>query len=127
MGQVLECIKSQMNGRKGSFISAGLMTTDIYKNGIFLGGLACEYAGSDNKRDCAKIFEKAIKELVERRGFGHSNIKLYKDNITSNGYVIHPGKHFIYESMLVKKKHGTVLAAICFVSYKLPLKNKKLK
>lgn len=64
---------------------------------------------------------------MERRGFGHSNIKLYKDNITSNGYVIHPGKHFIYESMLVKKKHGTVLAAICFVSYKLPLKNKKLK
>ena len=49
-----------------------------------------------------------------------------KDNITSNGYKIHPGIIFVYESLDIKQKHGSVLVAICFVSYKYPtLSNSK--
>jgi hypothetical protein len=73
---------------------------------------------------------KSIEGMIARRGYGTATggLKIYKDNITSNGYKIHPGDIFIYESLDVKQKHGSVLAAICFVSYKYPtLSNSKNK
>jgi hypothetical protein len=49
---------------------------------------------------------------------------MYKDNVTDNGYKIHPGAIFEYENLKVTKKHGSVFTAICFVSYKFPTLNK---
>ena len=44
-GEVIECIKAQSNGPKGSFVSAAVITTSVYdQSGTYLGGFACEYA-----------------------------------------------------------------------------------
>jgi pyruvoyl-dependent arginine decarboxylase len=127
-GEVVECIKAQANGEKGSTISAAIMITDIHDpKGKYLGGFACEYSGSEDKNTVERSLEKSIEGMIERRGYGvcKDGIKMYKDNITDKGYKIHPGKVFEYESLDVTKKHGSVLTAICFVSYKYPTLSKK--
>lgn len=122
-GEVLECIKAQANGDKGDKISVGVITTSVYApSGKYLGGFACEYSGSLSRQEVEMSLIKSIEGMIARRGYGTASggLKMYKDNITSNGYKIHPGKIFIYESLDVKQKHGSVFAAICFVSYKYP-------
>lgn len=122
-GEVLECIKAQANGDKGKFISCAVMTTDVYDpNGNFLGGFACEYSGSGTKEQAEKSLEGSIDGIIERRNFGKTNsgAKMYEDNVTDKGYKYHPGKLFLYEGLDVKDDHGTVLTAICFVSYIYP-------
>ena len=122
-GEVLECIKAQTNDDKGKFISCAVMTTDVYDaNDNFLGGFACEYSGSETKEQAEKSLEGSIDGIIERRNFGKSNggAKMYQDNVTDKGYKYHPGKLFVYEGLDVKDDHGTVLTAICFVSYRYP-------
>lgn len=122
-GEVLECIKAQTNGDKGKFISAAVMTTDVYEsNGNFLGGFACEYSGSGTKKEAEKSLEDSIDGIIEHRNFGKTKggAKMYKENVTDKGYKYHPGKLFVYEGLNVKNRHGTVLTAICFVSHKYP-------
>jgi arginine decarboxylase len=123
-GEVLECIKAQANGPKGSFISSAVMTTTVVDSkGKYLGGFACEYSGKGDKKSAEKSLEDSISGIIERRGYGKikDGATLYKDNKTDKGYTIHPGKLFLYDSLKVKKHHGTVLTCICFVSYKFPL------
>jgi arginine decarboxylase len=126
-GEVLECIKAQNNGSNGDFISAAVITTDIYdNNNKYLGGFACEYSGNGTKKEAEKSLELSIRGIIERRNFGRiiKNAKLYKYNKTDLGYKIYPGKIFIYESLKIKKHHGSVFASICFVSYRIPLLRK---
>ena len=127
-GEVVECIKAQANGDIGSTISAAIIITAIHDpNGKYLGGFACEYSGSETKDVVEKSLEKSIEGMIERRGYGtcKDGLQMYTDNITDKGYKIHPGKVFEYETLKVTKKHGSVLTAICFVSYKYPeLSNK---
>ena len=126
-GEVMECIKAQANGAKGSFISAAVMTTSVYDpKGVYLGGFACEYSGSGNKQECEKSFEDSIAGIIERRGFGSiSNAKMYQNNVTDKGYSFFPGKDFIYDSLKVTDHYGSVLTAICFVSYRFPVLYRK--
>ena len=124
-GEVLECIKAQSNGKKGSKISAAVMTTSVFDpKGKYLGGFAVEYAGSGTKKDAEVSLAESVTGIIERRGYGKvkggGNLQLYIDNVTDNGHKIHPGKIFEYENLDVVKKHGSVFAAICFVSYKVP-------
>jgi len=122
-GEVLECIKAQANGEQGTFISSAVMTTSVYDpNNKYLGGFACEYSGSGTREEAEKSLEDSITGIIKRRNFGNidGGAKLYKDNTTDKGYKIHPGKIFVYEGLDVKEHHGTVLSAICFVSYKFP-------
>jgi pyruvoyl-dependent arginine decarboxylase len=124
-GEVLECIKAQSNGKKGSKISAAVMTTSVFDpKGKYLGGFAVEYAGSGTKKDAETSLAESVTGIIERRGYGKvkggGNLQLYVDNVTDNGHKIHPGKIFEYENLDVVKKHGSVFAAICFVSYKIP-------
>jgi arginine decarboxylase len=128
-GEVLEVIKAQANGEKGSKLSAAVMITTIHDpNGKYLGGFACEYSGSESRKQIEDSLEKSIGGMIERRGYGivKNGIKMYNDNITDSGYKVHPGKIFEYESLDVKKKHGSVLTAICFVSYKFPTLSKNI-
>ena len=127
----MECIKAQANGEKGDTISAAVMTTSVHDpTGKYLGSFACEYSGSEKREAVELSFEKSISGMIERRGYGiaESGMKMYKDNITDKGYKIHPGKIFEYETLKINKKHGSVLVAICFVSYKYykPIKSKKI-
>lgn len=120
-GEVLECIKAQSNGKKGSKISAAVMTTTILDpKGKYLGGFACEYSGSGTRSDAENSLAESIAGMIKRRGYGNikGKTELYKDNITDTGYKIHPGKIFEYENLDVKEEHGSVLVAICFVSHK---------
>jgi pyruvoyl-dependent arginine decarboxylase len=129
-GEVMEVIKAQANGDKGSTISSAVMITTVHDpNGRYLGGFACEYSGSDTRKVVEQSLEKSIEGMIERRGYGSAKngVKMYHDNITDKGYKIHPGKIFEYESLDVKKKHGSVLTAICFVSYKYPTLSKSRK
>lgn len=123
-GEVLECIKAQANGEKGEFISAAIMTTDIYDpRGSFLGGIACEYSGNGTRDEVEKSLGVSIEDIITRRNLGITKgvVKIYEDNITDKGYTYHPGKIFIYKGLDVQETHGTVLTAICFVSHKYPL------
>jgi len=124
-GEVIECIKAQANGKRGSKISAAVITTSVTDpKGKYLGGFACEYSGSGTKEDAEQSLLQSIVGMIERRGYGvmkeSGKMQLYKDNVTDKGYKIHPGKNFIYEFLDVTKEHGSVFTAICFVSYKFP-------
>ena len=124
-GEVIECIKAQANGKRGSKISAAVITTSVTDpKGKYLGGFACEYSGSGTKEDAEQSLLQSIVGMIERRGYGvmkeSGKMQLYKDNVTDKGYKIHPGKNFIYEYLDVKMEHGSVFTAICFVSYKFP-------
>ena len=124
-GEVIECIKAQANGKRGSKISAAVITTSVTDpKGKYLGGFACEYSSSGTKEDAEQSLLQSIVGMIERRGYGvmkeSGKMQLYKDNITDKGYKIHPGKNFIYEYLDVKEEHGSVFTAICFVSYKFP-------
>lgn len=123
-GEVLECIKAQSNGNKGEQISSAvIITTIIDPSGKYLGGLACEYAGTQNKFEVEKYFLNAIHEMIQKRGFGEikDGIKMFTDNITEFGYIVHPGKIFEYESLIATKKFASVITAICFVSHIYPV------
>ena len=126
-GEVLECIKAQANGKRGSKISAAVITTSVTDpKGKYLGGFACEYSGSGTKEDAGKSLMESIVGMIERRGYGiMKNPSLFQDNITDKGYKIHPGKHFVYEDLKVTKEHGSVFTAICFVSYMFPVLKSK--
>jgi pyruvoyl-dependent arginine decarboxylase len=122
-GEVMECIKAQKNGERGSFISAAVMTTSVYNpSGKYLGGFACEYSGSGDRKSCEKSLTESIVGIIERRGLGNiiGECKMYSDNFTDKGYKFHPGKNFVYDSLHVKKHHGSVFSAICFISYLYP-------
>ena len=122
-GEVMECIKAQSNGKKGSKVSAAVMTTTITDpKGKYLGGFACEYSGSGTRKDAEASLSQSIAGMIKRRGYGNikGELQIYKDNKTDTGFIIHPGKIFVYEHMDVVEEHGTVFAVICFVSYKFP-------
>jgi arginine decarboxylase len=122
-GEVLECIKAQANGKRGSKISAAVMTTTIVDpKGKFLGGFACEYSGAGTKKEAESSLSESISGMIKRRGYGNINgdIQIYKDNKTDTGYIIHPGKIFVYDFLDVKEEHGSVFTVICFVSYRFP-------
>jgi len=127
-GEVMECIKAQANGDKGSFISAAVMTTDVYdEHNTYLGGFALEYSGSGKKEDAIKSLSLSLKGLIERRGYGEVNgvVKIFANNKTSRGYTLYPGKIFVFESLQVKEQHGSVFAALCWVSHRFPSASKK--
>ena len=128
-GEVLECIKAQANGKRGSKISAAVITTSVTDpNGKYLGGFACEYSGSGTKEEAGKSLMESIVGIIERRGYGiMKNPSLFKDNITDKGYKIYPGQHFVYEDLKVTKEHGSVFTAICFVSYMFPVLKRQIK
>jgi arginine decarboxylase len=126
-GEVLECIKAQSNGKKGSKVSAAVMITTITDpKGKYLGGFACEYSGSGTRRDSEISLLESIAGMIKRRGYGNikGELQIYKDNKTDTGFIIHPGKIFVYDHLDVTEEHGTVFAVICFVSYRFPTLSK---
>ena len=127
-GEVMECIMAQQNGTQGETITATVMTTSVFEpGGKHLGGFACEYAGSGTREEVEESLAISIAGMIKRRGYGtfeNGSPKMYKDNITSEEYVIHPGKEFCFKSGIVKKEHGTVFATICFNSYDYPVISK---
>lgn len=122
-GEVLEVIKAQSNGRRGTKISAAVMTTTITDpNGKYLGGFACEYSGSGSRHEAEESLALSIAGMIKRRGYGNiiGQTKMYKNNKTDKNFIIHPGKLFEYNFLDVKQEHGSVFVALCFISYIYP-------
>ena len=123
-GEVLEVIKAQRNGSRNANISAAVMITTIHDpTGNYLGGFACEYSGAGSRKDAEESLLHSIEGMIERRGFGKiiGTSRLYHDMKTNKKFTIHAGKTFVYDSLHVKKDHGSVFAAICFVSHVYPV------
>jgi arginine decarboxylase len=122
-GEVLESIMAQSNGTKGKHIGAAVMITSVHDpKGKYLGGFACEYSGEGTEDQAKQSLLESINGMIERRGYGKPiNPKYGTDIKTTKGYKYHPGYHWIWSEMDVKKKHGTVLASMCFRSYKVPV------
>jgi arginine decarboxylase len=105
-GSVAETIMAVANGEKGQRVTAGLIIGWVYddKNNK-IGGLVAEYHGNDEEEKAKDILKECIKEMFKSRF--SSNYKL--DNIE------------IYtRSFVPKKKYGTAIVAIVFVSYEYP-------
>jgi arginine decarboxylase len=122
-GEVMESIMAQSNGKKGTHIGAAVMITSVFdKKGKFLGGFACEYSGEGTEDQAKQSLLESINGMIKRRGYGDPIDSKYGTDVkTTTGYKFHPGFHWIWAEMDVKKKHGTVLAAMCFRSYKVPI------
>ena len=129
-GQVVECIMAQANGKKGATITATVMVTEVKdKNGTHLGGFACEYSGNGAKKQVEEALLESIEGMIERRNYGtfKKKMEMYKDNTTTKGFIVHPGKIFVFETLKVKEEHGTVLTSLCFTRYKYPIIHSKTK
>ena len=78
-------LRHKQMGIEGSFISAAVMTTDIYdEHNTYLGGFALEYSGSGKKEDAIKSLSLSLKGLIERRGYGEidGHVKIFASNKT---------------------------------------------
>jgi len=122
-GEVLESIMAQANGNKGKHIAAAVMITTVKDpKGKYLGGFACEYSGEGTEEEAKESLLGSIDGMIIRRGYGNPINPQYGTDIkTDKGYTYHPGHHWVWSEMDVKKAHGTVLASICFRSYKVPV------
>jgi pyruvoyl-dependent arginine decarboxylase len=108
-GEVMECILSRKDGKRGQTISVGIMIVDIINPmGVHIGGLAIEYSGKDSYTKSKSKVHLMVKEMIHRRNFGVLN-----GEVTDTGYRV-TEKNYLYKSLKIKKKHGTVLVGICF-------------
>lgn len=124
-GHVLDSIMAKMNGKKGETITSAVMVTRVEDNkGKFLGHFACEYGGYGSKEDAIDTLLHDVSEMVERRGWGKplSVAKMHQKIKTTKNYSYKPA-HVVLETMKVKKRYGTVLSAICFTKYSVPILN----
>jgi arginine decarboxylase len=129
-GCVLEVIVAKMNGRLGDRITAGLLIIEVHDpKGKYKGGFAVEYAGNGNTKDAKDVLLHDITEMLQRRQLGCPNRnpkELTQKTVfnTTRGYKIKV-KHLKVSSMVVKKKYGTVLSAMAFTEFALPLAPKR--
>jgi len=121
-GEVLETIKAGANGKKGDRLSAAVIVTSVTDpKGRYLGGFACEYAGKMRRVEVEQSLLRSVEGMIERRGYGLvKGGMVLGANKTNLGYIIRPGVIFEYDEMRVSKRYGSVLVALCFVSYVFP-------
>ena len=113
-GDVIYCIMARNDGKKDKTISCALLITEVYYEQNLIGSFVLEYSGNKNENLALKTLLTQVLEMVQRRGYGNLlTLTLYSQNRTGNGYTIVP-KKFIYNSLKVKKKYGTVICSICF-------------
>lgn len=112
-GMVLECIMAQQNGEEGQHLCAGVGTFEVWKVSYelgkdeYIGGFACEYEGTGSVHKATEMLERSMKGLFERRGY------------PEKGYTM-KNQQFHVKDLVVDDKFGTVLVAVCFVSFLIP-------
>lgn len=122
-GRVIDCIMAKFNGTHGQKITASVLATAIYNDqGKFMGHFACEYAGYGSEEDAIETLLHDVTEMIERRGWGTplSTARMRKLTKTSKGWSFKP-ERIHSETLKVTKKYGSVLAAICFTKYYVPI------
>jgi arginine decarboxylase len=105
-GSVVETIMAVANGEKGKRVTAGLIIGWVYDNkGKKVGGLVAEYHGSDEENVVKEILKRSLEEMFSSRF--PSNYKLEDIEIYTRSFV-------------PRKKYGTAIVAIVFISYIYP-------
>ena len=107
-GAVMESIMAQVNGVKGEVICAGVGRMHVSKDGVLIGGFAVEYEGHCSESQAEKYLEQDLQKLFKRRYGDDPFYKIEDMNYTTR-------------SLIVDDNYGTVLVAICFVSYIFPI------
>jgi arginine decarboxylase len=95
-GEIVFCIMARKDSTRGKFISCALMIAEVYQFGKLLGSFVLEYSGSGSEETAKRDLLAQLKEMAERRG------------------VVSRVKRFIYNSLKVNKRFGTVLCLVCF-------------
>jgi arginine decarboxylase len=107
-GSVMETIMAVAHGKRNQLATAGIIYGWLYdkKTGKKYGGLVCEHNGNYAEKEVEKRLRASINELYVN---GFSEQYDLKD-IT-----------ILKQSLKIKKKYGTALAAICFVNHEVPV------
>jgi len=107
-GSVMETIMATSSCKKGEHCTAGIIFGWLYnkQTGEKYGGLVCEYNGPLS----LQVAESQLKESL---------MELYTNGF-SEEYDLRD-IHLISDSMVPDKEYGTVLVALCFVNYQVPL------
>jgi len=106
-GSVMETIMACSNAKKGENATAALIWGWLFNKltGEKYGGLVCEYNGHDSPEKAEESLKKSLLELYE--GFA-DEFELRDIEVSLKNFV-------------PKKKFGTALVSICFVSYEYPI------
>ncbi len=107
-GAVAETITAAASTTKGKRATAAIIYGWLYdrKTKQRYGGLVCEYNGDLSEEDAGKSLSASLNELYTN-GFDH---KYTLGDI-----------RLMTKSIVPKKKYGTALVAIVFVSYEVPI------
>lgn len=105
-GAVAETIMGVQSGEKGDRVTAGIIYGWIYKKGEKLGGLVAECHGDMSKEDAEKTLKDSLDGMFKSR-FDSNDIELKDITIK-------------IESFTPKKKFGTAIVAIVFMTYDYP-------
>jgi len=110
-GAELNTIMACANAEKGQRATAGIIFAWLYdiNTGEKYGGLVCEYNGSLNEQECREMLKQNLQELYSN---GYSEKFELKD------------EKIIINSFIPEKKYGTILVALCFINYELPVESK---
>ena len=109
-GSVMDTISAVANAKKGKRATAGIIYGWLIdrKTKERYGGLVAEYNGNKTEKAAASELRMSLNELYST-GF-------------SGRFELQEGR-LVTRSIVPKKKFGTALVAICFVSYVLPVVN----
>lgn len=116
-GSVCETIMAQADCMIDDRATAGLVIGWIYdkETNKRYGGLVAEYSGHDEEEDAAVDLDQMMKRMAKHRLEDRKNLELRDVKITT-------------ASIVPKKKHGTAIVAIGFLTYVIPkLKDMKQK
>jgi len=107
-GSVMETIMAVGHTNKGKLGSAGIVYGWLYdkETNEKFGGLVCESSGQVTEDDISQELNASLQELYTN-GFSEKYDLRDKEVITS--------------SFAPSKKHGTVLVALCFTNYIIPI------
>lgn len=107
-GSVLETIMAVATARCGRRATAGIIYGWLYRRRDRLkhGGLVCEYNGSLTEARAERQLRASLTELYEN---GYSEEYLLEDI------------GLYLDSFVPRKKHGTTVVSLCFLSHYVPL------
>lgn len=108
-GAVLETIMASVNGRQGDHLCAGVGTIQVRQksDGKYIGGFAAEYRGHASTIEAREILHQSLLGIVLRR-YTSEDVEWFNEK-------------FYIQDFVVRKKFGTVLSALCFVTYLYPI------
>jgi len=106
-GMALECIMAQVNGNQGQHICAGVGRAEVFCDGKLVGGFAAEYEGYGSQKLAEKKLKEALAGIFERRYKKHAGF--WMDNM-----------EFTTRDLVIDEQYGTVLVALCFVTFLVP-------